>query len=211
MLVSCNTLFRPYHCGPVLGKDDLGIFRRQAEYLGLKPGVTFADIGASSGYHDGAMAVSTNGVAYYLSDIDVHCLNQQNVKRMLKHFSILRGSDIEKDNPFRVVTGTATDPLLPDNSFDVIFMNATLHVLDKPDSMLINIRRDLKPAGFFFVRDDMEYDGKPRVCDPKKCGHAVLHYKPFIELMTRNGFRLVDTSKEFGHPIFKFAQDASGS
>jgi ubiquinone/menaquinone biosynthesis C-methylase UbiE len=94
--------------------------------------------------------------------------------------------------------------MLPDSTFDVIFMNATLHVLDQPDSILTNIQRDLKPGGYLFVRDDMVYDGTPRLCDPKRCGHPVLQYQPFIQLMTRNGFHLVDTSKDFGHPIFKF-------
>jgi SAM-dependent methyltransferase len=190
----------------VLGRDDLDIFRRQAGYLGLKPGITFADIGSSSGYHDGAMAASTEGVNYYLSDIDNHCLNQQNMKNMLKYFSRLKGIDIESSNPFTMITGTTTDPKLPDDSFDVIFMNATLHVLDQPDSVLSHIYIDLKPGGFFFVRDEMIYDDIPRFCDPKKCGHAVLQYKPFIALMARNGFQLVDTSNNFGHPIFKFSK-----
>jgi SAM-dependent methyltransferase len=208
-LISCNSIFRPYNCGPVLGKDDLDIFRRQAEYLGLKPGVTFADIGASSGYHDGAMAVSTEGVTYYLSDIDFHCLNQRNMERVLKHFSRLKGTDIGSSNSFKAITGTTTDPKLPDNAFDVVFMNATLHVLDQPDSVLSHIYRDLKSGGFFFVRDDMVYDGTIRLCDPKKCGHPVLQYEPFIKLMTRNGFQLIDTSRDFGHPIFKFAKRTS--
>jgi SAM-dependent methyltransferase len=128
------------------------------------------------------------------------------MKHMLKYFSRLKGTDIESSNPFRMITGTTTDPKLPNHAFDVIFMNATLHVLDQPDSVLSHIYVDLKPGGFFFVRDDMIYDGKTRLCDPKKCGHAVLQYKPFIELMTRNGFLLIDTNNDFGHPVFKFSK-----
>jgi ubiquinone/menaquinone biosynthesis C-methylase UbiE len=131
------------------------------------------------------------------------------MNRMLKYFSRLKGRNIGSSNPFRMVTGTSTDPKLPDNTFDVVFMNATLHVLDQPDSVLTNIYSDLKPNGFFFVRDDMIYDGTHRLCDPKKCGHAVFQYKPFIDLMTRNRFQLVEVNKDFGHPIFKFSKQGS--
>ncbi|HZB14678.1 MAG TPA: hypothetical protein VE467_16680, partial [Chryseolinea sp.] len=54
---SCTSVFRPYPCGPVLDKEGIQIFKRQNEFLGLTPGVVFADVGASSGYYDAAMAV----------------------------------------------------------------------------------------------------------------------------------------------------------
>ncbi len=184
---------------------DIDIFRRQAQYLGLKPGVTFADLGASSGYHDGAMAVYTDGVTYYLNDIDQHCLNTDNMKKMLKYYSSIRGSKIEKSNRFHLAIGSSTRTGLPANTFDVIFMNATLHVLDHPDSILTDVKRKLKSGGYFYVRDEMVYDGTPKVCDPKRCGHPILQYNPFIAMMTRNGFRLEEKNDEFGHPIFKFS------
>ena len=75
--LSCSSIFRPYPCGPVLDKEAIQVFKRQNEFLGLKPGVVFADIGASSGYYDAAMAVFLDSVTFYLNDIDRHCLNER--------------------------------------------------------------------------------------------------------------------------------------
>jgi hypothetical protein len=76
IVVSCSSIFRPYPCGPVLDQEGIQIFKKQNDFLGLKPGMVFADIGASSGYYDGAMAVFLDSVTFYLNDIDHHCLNE---------------------------------------------------------------------------------------------------------------------------------------
>ncbi len=207
LFLSCGTkIFRPYPCGPVLDKESIQIFKRQNEFLGLRPGMTFADVGASSGYYDGAMAVFLDSVTFYLNDIDTHCLNEKNLNKVLRYYSKLKGSSIEASNPFHYVIGTNTQTHLPENNFDVIFSNATAHVLDQPDSILKDLQRKLKPDGHLFIRDEFVYNGERKKCGSKKCGHLLLQYEAFVELMSRNGFVVVDESKDFGHPIYKFAK-----
>jgi predicted methyltransferase len=205
-LVGCKSIFRPYPCGPVLDMDGIQVFKKQNEYLGLKPGMVFADIGASSGYYEGAMAVFLDSVTFYLNDIDHHCLNERNVTKVLRYYSKLKGKPIESTNPFHIVLGTPTNTNLPDNKFDVIFTNATMHVIDYPDSILSDLHRNLKPGGLFFVRDEFVATGELKKCGSKKCGHFLLQRESFLDLMAKNGFRLSGESHEFGHPIFKFSK-----
>jgi SAM-dependent methyltransferase len=189
-----------------LDKEGIQIFKRQNEFLGLAPGMVFADVGASSGYYDGAMAVFLDSVTFYLNDIDKYCLNEKNINKVLKYYSQLKGSPIQESNPFHYVLGTTTHTNLPNSTFDVIFSNATAHVLDHPDSILKDLHNNLKDDGHLFIRDEFVYDGKIKKCGSRKCGHELLHYEPFIQLMNRNGFVLKAESKDFGHPIYKFAK-----
>ena len=144
LCLSCSSIFRPYPCGPVLDKEGIQVFKRQNEFLGLKSGVVFADIGASSGYYDAAMAVFLDSVTFYLNDIDQHCLNEKNLNKVLRYYSKLKGSSIQSTNSFHFVIGTPTRTNLPENTFDVIFSNATMHVIDQPDSILTDLYKNLK-------------------------------------------------------------------
>ena len=206
LVFSCSSIFRPYPCGPVLDKEGVQVFKRQNEFLGLKPGVVFADIGASSGYYDAAMAVFLDSVTFYLNDIDHHCLNERNLNKVLRYYSKLRGSSIQTTNSFRYIIGTPTQTNLPENTFDVIFSNATMHVIDELDSMLTDLHRNLKPDGSLYIRDEFVYNGESKKCGSKTCGHFVLQYEPFLQRMNQNGFVLNGESHEFGYPIYKFSK-----
>ena len=205
-LSCCTKIVRPYPCGPILDREGIQVFKRQNEFLGLEKGMTFADLGASSGYYDGAMAVFLDSVTFYLNDIDQHCLNQKNLNKVLRYYSKLKGSSVQASNPFHYVIGTTKHTNLPENAFDVIFSNATVHVLEYPDSILTDLHKNLKQNGHFFIRDEFMYNGEIKKCGSKKCGHFLLQYEPFIKLMNRNGFALKGESHDFGHPIYKFAK-----
>jgi SAM-dependent methyltransferase len=206
IFAGCSTLFRPYPCGPVLDDESVQIFKEQSDFLGLQAGTVFADIGASSGYYDAAMAVFVDSVTFYLNDIDHHCLNQKNLDKVLRYYSKIKGESLEAKNTFHYVIGTPTHTKLPYNTFDVIFSNATMHVIEHPDSILSDLYKNLKADGNLYVRDEFVFDGIPRKCPSKKCGHHLLQYKPFIELMNRNGFVLAGETLEFGYPIYKFSK-----
>ena len=209
-LSGCQSIFRPYPCGPVLDREGIQIFKKQNEYLGLKPGVVFADIGASSGYYDGAMAVFLDSVTFYLNDIDSHCLNERNLNKVLRYYSRLKGKPIQDTNPFHLVIGTPTSTNLPENKFDVIFSNATMHVIDHPDSVLTDLHRNLKADGLLYIRDEFAANGELKKCGSKTCGHYLLQRDPFLNLMSRNGFTMVGESYDFGNPIFKFSKSSIG-
>ena len=52
-----------------------------------------------------------------------------------------------------VKLGKPTDPLLPDGSFDRIFMIHMYHEIERPSEFLWNLRTDLKPRGRVVVVD----------------------------------------------------------
>ena len=203
---SCSTIFRPYPCGPVLDEESVQIFKKQNEFLELKPGVVFADLGASSGYYDAAMAMFLDSVTFFLNDIDNHCLNEKNLNKVLRYYSKLKGQSIQTTNSFQYVIGTPTNTNLPDDTFDVIFSNATMHVIDHPDSILASLYRNLKPTGRLYIRDEFIFNSELKKCDSKKCGHYLLHYEAFLKIMNRNGFVQAGESHDFGHPIYKFVK-----
>jgi hypothetical protein len=93
----------------------------------------------------------------------------------------------------------------------VIFSNATMHVVEYPDSILTDLYKNLKTDGSLFIRDEFVYKGEMKKCGSKKCGHYLLQYEPFIKLMNQNGFVLAGESQDFGYPIYKFSKMASNS
>jgi SAM-dependent methyltransferase len=206
ILLGCTSIFRPYPCGPILDEEGVQIFKKQNEFLGLKQGVVFADLGASSGYYDAAMSVFLDSVTFYLNDIDQHCLNEKNLSKVLRHYSKIKGRPIQESNTFHVIIGTPTRTKLPDDTFDVIFSNATMHVIDYPDSILADLYKNLKADGSLYVRDEFVYHGEIKKCGSKKCGHQLLQYDPFLKLMSRNGFELTGESHDFGYPIYRFSK-----
>lgn len=195
---------RPYDCGPILKKKSLASFERLNTYLGLKEGTIFAEVGASSGYYNGAMAVYLDGVSFYLQDIDESCLNKDNLDRVLNYYSKFRKTDIRATNDFHIVIGTTTKTNLPVNTFDVIYSNATYHVLEDPDAILTDLRQSLKNDGVLVIRDAFIFDGRDKPCEDKTCLSPRAHYHEFIKAMNRNEFRLIHATDEFGYPAYKF-------
>lgn len=202
-------LFRPYKCGPVLKKSQTQTFDFLNQYLGIHSGDTFAEIGASSGYYDGAMAVYLEDVTFYLQDIDKGCLNEDNLKRVLKYYSKFKGEPIESSNTFHIAIGTETNTNLPENTFDVIYCNATYHALNHPDSILLDLYLSLKSDGTLSIRDEFVMDGKKQFCNDKKCGNELVHFEDFMNTMQQCGFKLIDQSNQFGYPIYKFMKKGS--
>ena len=197
-------IFRPYKCGPVLKKDGIQTFKRLNDYLEISSGDIFAEIGASSGYYNGAMAVFLDSVTFYLQDIDRDCLNENNLQKVLRHYSKFRKSPISATNTFYIVIGSETKTNLPKSAIDIIFSNATYHVLDQPDAIIADLYQSLKPDGVLAIRDEFVYDGSVKYCHDKSCKNPLAKIEDFQATMQRNGFVMVDETDEFGYPVYKF-------
>lgn len=205
LLLSCTSIFRPYTCGPILKEEDIQIFKTVNEFLELKPGDVFADVGASSGYYTAAMAVFIDSVDVYIQDIDGNCLNPKNMKRVLRYYSRFAEKSLEDKNRFHVVIGNEKVTNLPVGSFDQIYSNATYHVLGFPDEVISDLYSTLKPDGHLFIRDEFVYDDKVKFCGSKDCKRPLPEYHAFIQVMERNGFELSGQSNDVGsYPIYKF-------
>lgn len=115
--------------------------------LGLKPGMTVADVGAGTGFHSRRMAeaVGQAGVVYA---VDI----QPEMLATLTRLAAERGIA-----NIRPVLGTAADPKLPEASLDLVLLVDVYHELESPYEMIDRLVRALKPGGRLVL---VEYKGE---------------------------------------------------
>lgn len=105
--------------------------------IGIRPGMTVADVGAGSGYFTVRLSrrVGPEGKVY-AQDI------QPEMLRLLR-----RRLDKANFTNITTVLGTETDPKLPENSLDLILMVDVYHEFAQPQIMLRKLRQALKDDG----------------------------------------------------------------
>src|SRR4051812_6897733 len=97
---------KPYGCGPVMGAEAIRkTFQPIIDYVDLKPGESFADVGASSGYYTVMMSTLTKNVTYYIEDIDTSCLNTREFNKVIAYYSKQSGFELLKRNEYKLVLG----------------------------------------------------------------------------------------------------------
>lgn len=199
----------PYANGPVFKTEDAQkTFSPILEFMEAKPGMHIADVGAGSGALSVIMATQLDSCTVYIQDIDKKILEQENVSKMIKHYSKKLGYDLGTRNNFKIVHGELTQSLLPDSTFDLIYSNATVHAFDQPDLMLTDLRKKLKTTGRIFIRDSFYGDnGEGKFCSDEKCGKRLYTIPEFLTMMKKNGFALVKQSDNMsGYPVFGFSR-----
>jgi ubiquinone/menaquinone biosynthesis C-methylase UbiE len=119
------------------------------EETGIRPGYHVLDFGCGPGSYVAATAglVGNLGKVYAL---DAHPLAIEMVKNLISKKHLTSVQTILSECP----TG------LPDNSLDVVLLYDILHDLGGPDSVLMEIRRVLKPAGLLSVNDHHLKEGE---------------------------------------------------
>jgi ubiquinone/menaquinone biosynthesis C-methylase UbiE len=105
--------------------------------LGLRAGMTVADVGAGTGYMSLRMArrVGPTGKVY-ANDLQPEMLQKLRAK-----------SQREKLTNVETVQGTESDPKLPPNAIDLVLLVDVYHEFSEPQAMLDRIRESLKPDG----------------------------------------------------------------
>jgi protein-L-isoaspartate O-methyltransferase len=105
--------------------------------LKLKEGDAVADIGAGTGYYSRrlAKAVGEKGVVYAVE------IQQEMLDDLTNKMAELNIHNVKP------VLGTITDPHLPAESVDLIFMVDVYHEFDQPYEMVGAMTRALKPDG----------------------------------------------------------------
>jgi len=208
-LFSCSSLVRLGQNGPLVKRKDIEKgFRPILHFMDVRPGYTFADVGAASGNSTIAMSTLLENVKIYIEDIDSIHLKEKRLNRIINYYSRQCERDLRKQNQYFLIVGGVFHTNLPDNSFDVIHTNATIHVFQSPDSILQDMSRKLKTTGILFVRDEFRGDhGVGAFCSYPKCGRRLYSIDEFLALMTRNGFKLAKQSADVsGYPVFGFSK-----
>ncbi len=124
--------------------------------VGIQPGMTVGEVGAGTGYLVFKLAsrVGPSGavVAEDIGASVLETLSQRARRRGIANIETL--------------LGTADDPKLSPGRFDMVFMHATIHFIDKPVEMFNAILGSLKPGGKVVIIEGetpnaIDLDGNP--------------------------------------------------
>jgi ubiquinone/menaquinone biosynthesis C-methylase UbiE len=150
------------------------------EAMGLKAGMTVADVGTGVGYMlphlSGAVGPSGRVLA---QDIQQDFLDSaRNANKSLSNVSY--------------ILGTPNDPKLPENSVDVILALDAYHHFDYPEKMLANLHKSLKPGGRLVIVDFYKRAGAMGGPDSRRAiEHIRLDEADAIKEVEANGFRFL--------------------
>ncbi len=204
----CSPNALPYENGPAMSQKSITkTFGPILQFMDYQSGMSVADIGAGSGALTVMMASLMVNSTVYIQDIDTAVLKESNVNRIIDFYTKQSGEDLRKKNKFQTTIGDIKRTNLPDSSLDLIYSNATVHNFTSIDSMMVDIGKKLKPGGRLFLRDSFKNDHKEgSYCSDPKCGKPLLTIEEFLDVMHRNGFKLVKRTPDMsGYPVFGFA------
>lgn len=147
-----------------------------AAAIGLKPGMTVADVGAGTGIYAPVFskAVGDSGKVYA---VDISKPLLAFIEKSMKDAGITNVT---------TVLGSDKSINLPPNSVDVVFTSDVYHHFEYPQVILADIRRVLKDGGQFIVVD---YDHVPGVTTPSMLQHVRTDKKTVIAEVTQAGFK----------------------
>ncbi len=130
--------------------------------LGLKAGMTVADVGAGSGYMTVRMARRVGPAGrVYAEDIQPQMID-------------LLTKRIARDRITNVVPvlGLVDDPKLPEGALDLILLVDVYHEFSEPQKMLRGLRASLKPGGRLVLLEYRKEDPKVPIREDHKMSVA---------------------------------------
>jgi ubiquinone/menaquinone biosynthesis C-methylase UbiE len=164
---------------------------RVMDSIGVAPGMMVGEVGAGRGRYVVHMArrVGPKG-KIYANDIDADALSY--LQRRCKRDSIPN-----------VVTilGAVTDPKLPRNALDMVYLINTYHHLEEPVELMRNIGASLKANGFLVIieHDPEKFPGQDEthvtridslIAQTGRAGYELVKMMTFLERDNIGVFRL---------------------
>ena len=147
--------------------------------IGLKPGMTAAEIGAGRGRYVMQLAYRVgNSGKVYAEDIDAGAL--RHLEQRCARWGI---ENVE------TVLGEVKDPKLPEKGLDLIFIISSYHHFDDPVELLRNARPALKPTGVLAIGEWVRREGErgegtsPETMEAqmKEAGYRLERTETFLE------------------------------
>ena len=194
-------LFPPEALGELEGPDRDAWQMPDAvmDAMGIADGSHVAEIGAGGGWFTVRLArrVGPNGLVYAQ---DVQPLMLEAIRRRI---------DREGLRNVRPVRGYSTDPRLPPESVEAVFIVDAYHEFSNPDAMLRGVAAALRPGGRLGVVDFTKAGGGPGPAPDERVDEARV-----VDQATAAGLRLLrkETFLPFQYfLVFGRGDDASGS
>lgn len=158
-------------------------------FFNVSEGDTIVDVGAASGWIEGAFAAVTplRSVHFILLDIDTGCLNARMIGNMQRAYAAVRGEPLPCS--FQWVRNSPDSLHLPLNRFRKLWLINVLHEVPEPARLVQQVAAVLQSGGEVVVEEMM----------PKTKGqlHGGCH-KPLMQpdeletVFTANGFLLAE-------------------
>ena len=124
-------------------RDRLGEAEEVIALAGVKPGMSVADVGAGEGYYTVRLARAVGPKGRVLAEDIVPRVRDALSDRVQR----------EKLENVAVKLGTPDNPMLPDQSFDRVFLVHMYHEVQSPYAFLWHLREGVKPGGLVIVVD----------------------------------------------------------
>ena len=142
--------------------------------LGLKPGMTVADVGTGVGYMLPYLSKAVGASGKVLAeDVQTDFLDQAKAK-----------VDAGKLSNVSLILGGFTDPKLPAGAVDVELVLDVYHHFDEPEKMLAALAPALKPGGHLVI---VEY----HKADSPQPHHILREWSDVVREVESNGYRLL--------------------
>ena len=148
--------------------------------IGLKPGITFADIGCGQGFFTipAAKIVGERGKVY-ASDI-----SETNIQKLREKVDAAGLTNVIME------TGKAEDLILCDACADIVFFGIVLHDFENPSKVLTNAHSMLKKTGKLI---DLDWKQEPMEFGPPL--HIRFGEEKAKRLLETSGFTVLLTKK----------------
>ena len=122
-------------------RDRLGEAEQVMEIAGVKPGMWVADVGAGEGYYTVRLSPAVGPRGRVLAEDIIEETRNRLAQRVNR----------ERLDNVAVRLGRPDNPLLPERSFDRIFLVHMYHEVQSPYAFLWHLREGLKPDGLVVV------------------------------------------------------------
>jgi ubiquinone/menaquinone biosynthesis C-methylase UbiE len=148
--------------------------------MGLKPGMTVADVGTGVGYMLPFLSkrVGETGhvIAEDITDDFLGMARQHAESQNLKNVTFVKGNE--------------TDPNLPEGKMDEVLVLDAYHHFDYPEKMLAAIHKSLKPEGRLVIVE--YYKRKDAMAAGRALTHIRLDMPDVIKEVEANHFHLIE-------------------
>src|SRR6478672_8273794 len=159
-------------------RDRVGEAEQVMDMVGIRPGMSVADVGAGEGYYTVRLARVVGPRGRVLAEDIMPEVRDELSERVQR----------ERLDNVAVKLGTADNPMLPAGSFDRIFLVHMYHEVQSPYAFLWHLRDGVKPDGLVVVVDSnrpVKRHGIPP--DELKCEFAALGMAPVKAQMLTGG------------------------
>ena len=144
-------------------RDDWMDVERLLELSAIAPGDKVADIGCHEGYLSMhlAEAVGPNG------QVLAEDISSYRLERLEKHAKARGFENIT------TIEGEETDPKLPQDMLDIVFVVDAYHEMEKPMTMLRHFRNALKPGGRIVILEKLKKSVRKKSRKSQTSAHSL--------------------------------------